>query len=513
MIRQTAKSICTITMILFCTMGYAQQFDVEISEGAEILRGYQPQQTVKSQSGEYLVFGTAPPQKFGRVSSIHDYLTFPSLRTKDEANVEIKVPFKKTYSYDFLQNSKELVRIIVTKDKQEKKIKKHFQKFDEFGKHIGIKEYAVTTYDKYDDLPTVGVIYSDDNKNALILDNYDEDESNVDFKAGFTVVNSDLEVIHTYDYVGEGSQKMNNILSVNVDNEGNFSFLIKKYKNKKAKEVIKEGKVKVPGYEYFLVVKKKDEQIEEVKIDLKNSFVRGGIYTTNSNGDFVLFFPYDSDYKENTAVGFYGVHVDGVTKEVTNNKHVFSSEEITHFGTWKKSKPGLDEKFWLLPYVAKDENQIVFAMERLKKEGAQGGISMAHMSLICFTLDNKGKYKEFMHVPKCYSVMNAINLAQMKFFNGQLHVIYMDNYKNFERDIKDYNEMKSTWSRKKDFLYYAIKENGKVKRKLISESLNGGFMNAGTLKIEEDKLSIPYVDVGGDDVEMKIVTLTEKPFK
>ena len=506
----TNKVSITFMLLCFFLTSYSQDFDVNISKGVKILRGYNQFQTVKSGRGEYLVLGTAPPQVFGRASTIHEYLSFIS-KNSEEAHVEVKVPYENTRTYQFLKNSKKMIRVIVEKNKKEKRLKKYFQEFDDDGKPIGVKEYASAPYTKHTDQPDIATMYSEDNKLALLYDDYDKNIKQLDFKGVFTIINDKLEVIHKYEYNPGISQKMCNIEHVTLQNDGSFSFLIKKYKTKKAREVIKQGKIKVPGYEYILIIKKKELPPEEIRIDLDNKFTRGGSFTTNNSGDYLLFFPYDSDHKKKMAVGFYTILIDNESKEVTKNMHPFNNEEMKQFATWKKRNLGLDEDFIISPLVAKDENQIAFTLERLVFQPIQTSNAWMHMSSVSFIVDNQANFKDYLHVPKNYYEFQAHNLVQPHFIDGKLIVFYNDFNENIDRKLSDYKDMEGyAWGKSKVNLYYAYKEDGEVKRHQISKEIIGGNFNSDCLLVEGDKVIIPFVEVGGDDDELKIITLSKK---
>lgn len=302
-------------------------------------------------------------------------------------------------------------------------------------------------------------------------------------KINFKVFDNDMKIMWSKDVTLPYKDKMIDISSYRVTNDGDVYLLIKHYDNEKvfAKESKKEGGERVANYKYEILSYSKGENGKTFTLDLDGKFVNQAHLSVGAGGNIsvVGFYSLKGGYMS----GIFYVVVDKETKQVvTSSTKSFSKELLDVFGkkdvNKTKSKGGdlaLSSTFKFRDIISREDGGVLVLAENYYVTEVTYTDSKGHTTtryyyhyndIIAINISPKGDIEWLTRIPKVQVGGAPGGLLSFScMVNDKVYIIYNDNKTNEGKTDAKTEKIKYMTPKTAATVLVTLDDNGKISKK------------------------------------------------
>lgn len=434
---------------------------------------------------------------------------------------KVSFPFEKSNPGEFISREGRLFRFLVKKDKKNKKLHRAFAEYKMNGKAIGAKKLSSFKYQDENALPVEVMYESPDSSHICMISVEDEDHKKRQYKLHLALIDPRLKATQTFSYAPEvkKSQKLYDLITARVNNDGEVYVLQKVYDDKHEEAILKNSEY-LANYSYELLCMNKDGKVSVHKLDNQQKFASCYQIFLNAAGKPIVVTGINSGPRDDA--GLLGMNIHTMVEDsFQTQKHLFPSRAMKSWGFGHKASKNGPGNFFTIHYdYLVNEDKIHFLLERqfsitrkqVYKNSNRSGLSR---QAIAVSMGNDGKVLDYMYVPKSYEVSGydapASKLVEV---DSVLYLAYMDKKANINHPIKKlehfsivspafyqgdniavlaYKNSKGKVERmsvpKSENItlltdLHCIKPNGEIEFPFLVEKVKGGSRGLGLLSLE-----------------------------
>jgi len=420
--------VLTLCLSTVCLLG--QNISAEYSPEIQYSTNETPDQLLHIADQDLLISTTIAGQE--------KHLFYDFLDVENPYPFDAEFPFKTGRPVEFVTRQGRLFRFLMQIDQETKMLERCLAEYTNDGKVMGAKKYSSVEYEDVEDLPIQVLYESPDSTYVCLVDITDNDEKKKKYKLHITLLDENMKVVRSYDYgeEEESEQKLYDLITARVNNDGDI-YLLQKVYNRKLKEATKKDGLIIANYNY---------EVLKFDLDTLTDSGRTTIYPLDNQGKFAtsqqLFLKSDGgplvvstiNASEDRKSRMMGINSYAMENDSFSTKEFIYSDKLLRTWGFDKNeiKYGL-RNFYNINYdFVMDDDQIHILMERqlsLTRNQVYNNTYLSGLArtAIVATLDNDGAVTANMFVPKNFELSGGeAPASKLVALDGELYLIYQD---------------------------------------------------------------------------------------